>query len=188
MAEISARHDECLFGELTVVRSHPYVHTEPTVFDNHADAIPLVTYPEVLKVLIGREKKRSCDAHGLSPYLLGHIPKNYWHFFVRMYNHSFSNCVLSKRSKDVRMVLLAKKDAICAPEQTRPISLLDSFLKVQERLFLNRFLLVLKERGILPDTQSGFRANHRLQTRVLLLVDQISFDMTNSSPVAIDFR
>ena len=72
MAEISARHDECLFGELTVVRSHPYVHTEPTVFDNHADAIPLVNYPEVLKVLIGREKKRSCDAHSLSPSLRPH--------------------------------------------------------------------------------------------------------------------
>jgi hypothetical protein len=87
--------------------------------------------------------------------------------------------------------VLAKKDSICAPDQTRPISLLDSFLKVQERLFLNRFLQVLKDRGILPDNQSGFRAGFRLQTRVLLLIEQISSYMSNSSPVAtvfVDFK
>ncbi|CAF1498057.1 unnamed protein product [Didymodactylos carnosus] len=98
---------------------------------------------------------------------------------------------MPKKFKDVRIVLLAKKNAICSPEETRPISLLDSFLKVQERLFLDRFLQVLKNRGILPDSQSGFRANHRLQTRVLLLIDQISSYMANSSPVAtvfVDFK
>ena len=50
---------------------------------------------------------------------------------------------------------------------------------------------MLNDRGILPDTQSGFRANHRLQTRVLLLVEQISSYMSNSSPVAtvfVDFK
>jgi hypothetical protein len=60
------------------------------------------------------------------------------------------------------MILFAKKDAICTPDQTRPISLFNSFFKVQEKFFLNRFLQVLKDRGILPDNQSGFRAEHRL--------------------------
>jgi Reverse transcriptase (RNA-dependent DNA polymerase) len=98
---------------------------------------------------------------------------------------------LPKKFNEVRMILLAKKDSICAPNQTRPISLLDSFLKVQERLFLNRFRQVLVDRSILPDNQSGFRAGHRLQTRVLLLVEQISSYMSNSSPVAtvfVDFK
>ena len=63
MAELAARHYEHLFEAPTVVRPHPYVDSEPPVFDNHADSIPLVTYPEVLKVLKDRTKKRSCDAH-----------------------------------------------------------------------------------------------------------------------------
>ncbi|CAF3385920.1 unnamed protein product, partial [Rotaria sp. Silwood2] len=191
MANLAADYYEQLFEEPVVVRPHPYVDTTPPILDNHSDPIPLVTYPEILKVLVGREKKRSRDSHGLSPYLLGNIPKNYWHFFVRLYNHSFSTFFLPKRSKDVRMILLAKKDAVCTPDKTRPISLLDSFLKVQERLFLNRFLKVLKDRGILPDSQSGFRAGHRLQTRVLLLIEQISSYMSNSAPVAtvfVDFK
>ena len=89
------------------------------------------------------------------------------------------------------MIILAKKNAFCTPTQTRPISLLDSFLKVQERLFLNRFVQVLKDSGFVPDNQSHFRAEHRLQTRVLLLIEQISTYMSNSSPVAtvfVDFK
>jgi hypothetical protein len=108
-----------------------------------------------------------------------------------LYNHSFATCYLPSKFKDVRMVLLAKKNPICLSEQTRPISLLDSFLKVQERLFLTRFRQVLCNRGILPDNQSGFRPGHRLQTRVLLLIEQISSLMSNSSPVAtvfVDFK
>jgi hypothetical protein len=142
-------------------------------------------------ILATRKKKRSCDVHGLSPFLLDQIPRHFWHLLVGLYNHSFTTCFFPKKFKEVRMILLAKKEAICPPDQTRPISLLDSFLKVQEKLFLNRFQQVLKDRGILPDNQSGFRPGHRLQTRVLLLIEQISSYMANSAPVAtvfVDFK
>ena len=171
MADVAADYYEQLFEAPVVVRPHPYVDSPFPQWDNADVLIPEVSYPETLKILAKRKKKRSCDIHGLSPYLLDQMPHCYWHLLVRLYNFSFSTGFLPKKSKDVRMVLLAKKAALCAPDQTRPISLIDSFLKVQERLFLNRFLEVLVNRGILPDTQSGFRAGHRLQTRVLLLVE-----------------
>ena len=191
IAEAAADYYEELFDAPTVMRPHPYVDSPVIHWDNAHDPIPVVTYPEILKILATRKKKRSCDIHGLSSYLLEQLPRNYWYLFVSLYNHSFATCFLPKKSKEVRMILLAKKDAICLPNQTRPISLLDSFLKVQERLLLNRFRQVLKDRDILPDNQSGFRAGHRLQTRVLLLVEQISSYMSNSSPVAtvfVDFK
>ena len=65
------------------------------------------------------------------------------------------------------MILLAKKESICSPSLTRPLSLIDSFLKVSERLFLSRFRDVLYRRGLLSDNQSGFREGFRLQTRLL---------------------
>jgi hypothetical protein len=52
-------------------------------------------------------------------------------------------------------------------------------------------LRVLEKRGILHDSQSGFRSNFRLQSRVLLLIDQISSLMSTSAPTAtvfIDFK
>lgn len=191
MVEVAAKHYEVLFDEPVVVRPHPYVDTEILAFTNHLDAIPHVTYPEVVKVLVGRTKKKSLDCHGVSPMLLGKMPNMYWHLMVKLYNYSFSQLFMPARFKDVRMVLLAKKDPICTPDLTRPIALLDSFLKIQERLFLNRFRAILKNQGILPDNQSGFRPGHRLQTRVLLLIEQITSFMSNSSPVAtvfVDFK
>ena len=191
MADMAAEFYENLFEAPEVVRPHPYVDSPATRWENHDDPIPLVTYPELIEVLRTRKKKQSKDIHGLSPYLLDKIPKNYWHHLVRLYNHSFDTAFIPRKLKEVRMILLAKKDAICTPDQTRRISLLDSFLKVQEKLFTNRFVHVLKNRGILPDNQSGFRAGYRLQTRVLLLVEQISSYMINSAPVAtvfVDFK
>jgi hypothetical protein len=50
---------------------------------------------------------------------------------------------------------------------------------------------VHKDREILLANQSGFRAEYRLQTRVLLLIEQIPSCMSNSSPVAnvfVDFK
>ena len=61
----------------------------------------------------------------------------------------------------------------------------------QERLFLNRFLDVLKARGWLPDNQAAFRTNHRLQSRVLFLIEQLSSLMATSAPICtvfVDFR
>ena len=55
------------------------------------------------------------------------------------------------------MILLAKKESICLPSLTRPISLIDSFLKVSEKLFLSRFCDVLYRRDLLLDNQSEFR-------------------------------
>lgn len=89
------------------------------------------------------------------------------------------------------MILLAKKEAICSPSSTRPISLIDSFLKVGERLFLSRFRDVLFRRGLLPDNQSGFREGFRLQTRLLLFLEDLYSLLANSAPVCtifIDFR
>ena len=191
MANTAADYYEKLFEAPVVVRPHPYVDAPPIQWDNMLNPIPPVTYPEVLNLLRTRKKKQSLDIHGLSPLILDKIPRNYWHHLVQLYNFSFTQSYITKKFKEVRMILLAKKNAICTPDQTRPISLLDSFLKIQEKLFLNRFLQVLSDRGILPDNQSGFRAKHRLQTRVLLLIEQISSYMSNSSPVAtvfVDFK
>lgn len=191
MANLAADHYEKLFTAPVVMRPHPYVDSPTIKWENDANLIPEVTYPEVIALLRSRKKKQSKDIHGLSPFLLDKIPRNYWQFMVRLYNHSFSQGNIPSKLKEVRIILLAKKTSICPIDQTRPISLLDSFLKVQEKLFQKRFVQVLKDRGLLPDNQSGFRAGYRLQTRVLLLVNQISSYMANSAPVAtvfVDFK
>ncbi|CAF1434354.1 unnamed protein product [Rotaria magnacalcarata] len=192
MAESAANYYEQLFTEPEVYRPHPYIDSQPILWDSNNDAIPLVSYPELVRVLKAKTKKSSCDAHGLSPMLLDHVPKNFWHLTIPLFNLSLQTTFMPEKWKDVRMVILAKKkNLFCTPDATRPISLLDCHLKVIEKLFLSRFLKVLNDRGLLPDNQFDFRANHRLQSRVLLLIDQIYSLMVNSSPVCtvfVDFR
>jgi hypothetical protein len=191
MLDLAASHYGNLFSESIVYRPHPYVDSPEIRWDNYDDPIPPITRLELLKAISKVKKKHSSDAHGISSYMLQFIPSSYWGPLLRIFNKSFETYSGPSYWKHVKMKLLAKKESVCAVKDTRPISLLDIFLKILERLFLNRFQTVLKNRGILHESQSGFRSNFRLQTRVLNLIDQISSLMCTSTPVAtlfVDFR
>ncbi|CAF4688343.1 unnamed protein product, partial [Didymodactylos carnosus] len=106
MADLAADYYETLYAEPIVIRPHPYVDAPKIKWDNDSESIPIVTYPDIIKALRRKKKKkRSRDVHGLSPYLLDRIPRNYWHIFVRMYNYSFATGFMPKKFKDVRIVL-----------------------------------------------------------------------------------
>ncbi|CAF3321965.1 unnamed protein product [Rotaria socialis] len=191
MCEEACKHYEEFFSESEIFRPHPYTDSPDLQWENFDEEIPLCTTEEVIDIVNSRKKKKSIDAHGLSNFTFNFLPLSYWSLLVEIFNHSFSEGTMPDRWKDSRMLLLAKKDPICNPGLTRPISLLDVFLKVNEKLFQTRFMNIVNRRGLLPDTQSGFRPKFRLQTRVLLFFEHISSLMANSSPVGtifVDFR
>jgi hypothetical protein len=191
MLSLAAEHYEELFRESEVYRPHPYVDGPVVMQDNYEEKIPPITMNELMKVVAKVKKKHSTDAHGISPFMLQFLPNNYFLPILKIFNDSFTKFAGPSHWKQVKMKLLAKKNSICPVNETRPISLLDIFLKILERLFLSRFQKVLINRGILDDSQSGFRSNYRLQTRVLTLIDQISSLMSTSAPAAtlfVDFR
>ncbi|CAF4661061.1 unnamed protein product, partial [Rotaria sp. Silwood2] len=95
------------------------------------------------------------------------LPRNYWSLLLQIFNTSFTEARFPDSWKEVKMWLLAKKESVCLHDSTRPISLLNTFLKIDEKLFLTRFQDLLHRR------------------------DQISSLMSNSSPVAtifVDFK
>ncbi|CAM4827013.1 unnamed protein product [Rotaria magnacalcarata] len=191
MCEVAANFYEDFFKEQEVVRPHPYTDTPLTNFDNTDEPIPDVSLDELLEVVHMKRKKKSVDAHGISNFMFNFLSSSNWTFLLNLYNCSFQSSILPRAWKDTRIILLAKKESICSPSATRPISLLDVFQKVGEKLFLTRFQDVLYRRGLLPDNQSGFRDNFRLQTRVILFLEDVYSLMANSAPVCtilIDFR
>jgi hypothetical protein len=188
MCETAADYYEDFFKEPeNIYRPHPYTDAPEVEWENYNEEIPPASVDEILDIVCSRKKKKSCDAHGLSNFMFNSLPPSYWSLLVNIFNLSFSQAIFPVQWKDTRILLLAKKESICNPSFTRPISLLDVFLKINEKLFLTRFSDVVKRRGILPDTQSGFRAEFRLQTRVLLFFEQVASLMANSSPVATIF-
>lgn len=192
MCDMAAQHYTELFREAeNIVRPHPYTDAPCAEFDHMNEAIPKVSLEELTTTVNSIKKKKSKDAHGLSSFLLASVHASHWKFLLDLYNRSFAEAVFPVAWKDTRIILLAKKAHICEPAQTRPISLLDTFQKIGEKLFLSRFRKVLERRGLLPHNQSGFREKHRLQTRVLLFLDELYSLLANSSPIAtvfVDFK
>ncbi|CAF2006990.1 unnamed protein product [Rotaria magnacalcarata] len=188
MTNIAANYYEDFFKKHeNIIKPHPYTDAPWQIWENEDEAIPEVETLELIDIVNKRSKKRSCDAHGLSNFMFRFLPSSYWSLLKNIYNWSFSTAITPSAWKDVRMLLLAKKDPICTPSATRPISLLDVFLKINEKVFLTRFQNIINKRGLLPDTQSGFREKFRLQTRMLLFLEQVLSMMANSTPVATIF-
>ena len=191
MCDLAADYYENFFKASNIVRPHPYTDSPPIEYDNKNESIPEVTLDELLNTIKSLRKKKSLDAHGLSNYMFNFLDYNYWSLLLKLYNLSFQKSILPSAWKDTRMILLAKKDSICPPSLTRPISLVDSFQKIGEKLFLTRFRDLLSRRGLLSDNQSGFREHFRLQTRLLLFLEDIYSLMSNSAPICtifVDFR
>ena len=191
IAESAADYFEKLFEEPAVVRPHPYTDAPEVMWENVEEKIPFCTLEEVKELVRHCKKKKSHDGHGLSSSMFNALPEQYWLLLSQIFNQSLCEGRSPTRWKDTRIILLPKKESICTPSTTRPISLLDVFSKVNEKLFLKRFTGVLNRRGILPDSQSGFRPGCRLQTRLLLFLDNLFSLMANSSPITtvfVDFR
>jgi hypothetical protein len=191
MCEVAADFYESFFKKSDIVKPHPYTDSPFVDFDNTDESIPEVTIDELIYTVQAKRKKKSLDAHGLNNFMFNFLDLSHWSLLLKLFNRSFQSAVLPSAWKDTRMILLAKKESICPPSSTRPISLIDSFLKVGERLFLSRFRDVLFRRGLLPDNQSGFRDGFRLQTRLLLFLEDLYSLIANSAPVCtlfIDFR
>ncbi|CAF4345612.1 unnamed protein product, partial [Rotaria sp. Silwood2] len=191
MCELAADYYESFFKSSNIIRPHPYTDSPPVMFDNMDEVIPEVTLDELMSSVHAKRKKKSLDAHGIANFMFNFLHFDHWSLLLKLYNYSFQNSILPTAWKDTRIILLAKKEHVCPPSLTRPISLLDSFQKVGEKLFLTRFRNVLFRRGLLPDNQSGFRENFRLQTRLLLFLEDLRSLMSNSSPICtifVDFR
>ncbi|CAF4733978.1 unnamed protein product [Rotaria socialis] len=99
-----------------LIKPHPYTDSPFIDYDNVDEPIPEVKLDE-LELTVQT--------------------KRHWSLFLKLFNHSFQTAIMPKAWKDTRMVLLAKNEPICSPSLTRPISLIDSFLKMDRRCFID---------------------------------------------------
>ena len=113
MLSMAASHYEELFQESEVYRPHPYVDGPNVTWDNFEEKISPITFPELLKVVAEVKKKQSTDAHGIFPYMLKFLPNNYFLPILKIFNESFAKFSGSSYRKQMKMELLAKKNAIC---------------------------------------------------------------------------
>ncbi|CAF2066750.1 unnamed protein product [Rotaria magnacalcarata] len=159
MCEVAAVFYEIFLKKSNIVKPHPYTDSPLVDYDNVEELIPEVKLNELILTVRTKRKKKSLDAHGISNFMFNFLEQDHWSLLLKLFNHSFQTSIMPRAWKDTRMVLLAKKEPICSPSLTRPISLIDSFLKVCEKLFVSRIRDVLFRRGLLPDDHYSLMSN-----------------------------
>lgn len=146
---------------------------------------------EVEKTIQALKNKKSTGFDRVSNQMVKLLPAHYHGLLTKAYNKLFQNVHWGNEWKSARTICLNKVDNPApSTNQLRPISMLPTFSKIYEKLFLARFNQWTNRMNILPWQQSGARSHQAITSRVNCLVEQITQSLRHSSfiPVVyIDF-
>ena len=121
------------------------------------------------------KNKNSSSFDQVSNKMVKLLPPNYYSLLTRAYNVLFSHAFWGVEWKIARTICLNKtNDPAPTTNQLRPISMLPTFSKIYERLFLTRFNKWSVDMNILPSQQSGARPHQATTSRVNCLLEQIT--------------
>ena len=110
-----------------------------------------------------------------SPFIIVDILDHIVPFLLYMFNRSILEGHLPASQKRAIVFPTLKKPNLDpnACQNYRPISNLSFLSKTLERLVSLQFLPYLEQSGLLPSSQSGFRAHHSTETALLSLLSDI---------------
>ncbi|CAF1436382.1 unnamed protein product [Adineta ricciae] len=147
---------------------------------------------DVKKAIAALKNKSSSGVEGVSNRMIKLIPTPHLVFITRLFNQMARLRKTPKHWQTAKIILLPKtKSTYTDLNDTRPISLLPSFSKLYEKLFLVRLRIWIDENGILPDEQTGFRPKHDMSTRIIALLDQLGRCLSLNTAAAalfIDYK
>ena len=119
--------------------------------------------------------KNSSGFDKVSNTMIRLLPVRFHELLTQAYNDLFSAAHWGKEWKSARTICLNKCDNPApTTDQLRPISLLPTFSKVYERLYLFRFNSWSTRMNILPTQQSGARPRQSTTTRVNALLERVN--------------
>ncbi|CAF4600977.1 unnamed protein product [Rotaria magnacalcarata] len=119
--------------------------------------------------------KKSSGFDQVSNTMIRLLPEHYHALLTQAYNDLFRNAQWGSEWKTARNICLNKSENP-APitDQLRPISMLPTFSKIYEKLFLTKFNSWATRMNILPAQQSGARSHQATTSRVNCLLEQIT--------------
>ena len=92
---------------------------------------------------------------------------------MHIFNLSFYAGIVPGHIKIVRVVPIHKHGDPSQLNNYRPVSVLNVFLKVYERLFYNRLLKYLNKHKISCESQFWFREKHSTELALLCLIEKL---------------
>ncbi|CAF3265582.1 unnamed protein product [Rotaria sp. Silwood2] len=151
-----------------------------------------IEFIDVKKSILSLKNKNSTGLDGISNRIIKLLPSSHIVFITSCLNYMAEHVRVPQHWLTARMILLSKtKSSIAEINDTRPISLLPCFSKLNEKIFLMHFRKWISENGLLPEEQTGFRSGHNMSTRIVAMVDQIGQGLavnTATAALFIDFK
>ena len=92
---------------------------------------------------------------------------------MHIYNLSFYTGFVPEQIKIARVVTIYEHRDASQFNNYRPVSVLNVFLKVYEKLFYNRLLKYLNKHKILYELQFGIREKHSTKLALICLIEKI---------------
>ena len=176
-----------LESKLPAAQSDPMMYLPPRIMQ--AMEIPRTNANEVSSVIRSLKNKK-CRTNDFSPSVL----KRNVHLLAQpltlLLNQSFEQGIFPNRLKLAHVIPLYKKGAKSDPNNYRPISLLNIFSKIFEKVMKKKFIAFIDSNHILTSAQFGFQKNISTEDALSIFSKNIYKQLNKSNSVLsifIDF-
>ncbi len=158
--------------------------TSPEIIPGNFD---LVNNPvdvcEMFKAVNELKPKTSTDLNGISMSFLKDILINIQVPLCYLINRSFATGTFPEQFKTAKIVPIFKGGDKINLDNYRPISLLDNFSKIYEKIMHNRLSTFLEAKDLISEYQFGFRKSHSTIHPIILAQNFISEALNNKQHV-----
>jgi hypothetical protein len=143
------------------------------LLSSHSDL--LFKEQDIKNTIRSLKNKNSSGFDKVSNKMIKLLPTHYHILLTNSYNELFRAAYWGIEWKRARTICLNKSDNPApTTNQLRPISMLPTFSKIYEKLFLIRFNSWSSRMNVLPSQQSGARPHQATTSRVNCLLEQIT--------------
>jgi len=144
-------------------------------------------FTEVSCVISNLKPSSSCGLDQIPVTVIKSVNNILSHILVNLINHSFTNAIFPDALKSAKIIPIFKSGDKTLINNYRPISLLNSFSKIYEKIFLLKLNSFLMKHNILNDSQYGFQKNKSTQHALISFVDTVTEALERNHYVIILF-
>ena len=136
---------------------------------------------EISRELKSLHPRKSPGPDNLSPKIVKTCSDQFTTPLTMLFNKSIQNGKFPDLRKLAKILAMHKKKSRFQPENYRPISLLNCFSKVFEKLVFKQMIAFIEKHKIIYDFQYGFRKNHSTTLALIDIFDKIKFALDKMS-------
>ncbi len=142
-----------------------------------------ITCYELSKYISELQVGKACGDDGLSVQLIKDNQQYLLNPLVYIFNMSLSTGIVPTKMKLAKVIPLYKDGDITLPSNYRPISLLNIFSKLLEKIVYNRLYNFFTKEHVIYKYQFGFRANHSTSLSLLEVADMCYSELDKNNYV-----